>query len=441
MIEAIEAERPRAGRWRLLGPGIALALVALLGVLVARHLHAASNTPPRGPGGGAPGAARGGPGGFGGAGAPLTVGVGKVVSGDVPVTVDALGTVTPLATVTVRAQVNGVLTKLAFKEGQMVAAGDVLAQLDAGPFRAALDQVRANLQRDQAQLTNAQVDLKRYSDLLKQDSVSQQQYDTQAALVRQLEAAVASDRAASEAAQLNLDYCRIRSPVAGRVGLRQLDVGNLVQAGAATGLVVVTQLQPITVLFSLPEDVIGDVTRHMAGGTPLSVDLYDRAQAHKLSTGRLVATDNEIDPTTGTLKLRASFDNADLALVPNQFVNVRLLLETQHDRKLVPGAALQQGSAGTYVYVVNDDHSVAMRAVKTGPVAAERVAIDDGLALGETVVVDGADQLRDGARVTIAPGGGYGGKPGGGWGGKHLGPDGKPRGNWPSRKDRGAPAE
>ena len=335
---------------------------------------------------------------------PSTVGVANVTTGDIPITINALGTVTPLATVIIHPQINGPLLKIAFTEGQMIKRGDLLVQIDPRPYQAAVDQAAGQLKRDQASLANAKVDLDRYKTLLAENSVSDQTYTTQVATVAQQEATVASDRATLEAAQLNLDYCRITSPVSGLVGLRQVDVGNLMQA-SATEIVVVTQLQPMSVLFTVPEDSLRNILQRLRAEQKLAVDAYDRSLINKIASGTLSSADNQIDTTTGTLKLRAMFDNSKFELFPNQFVNVRLLLDTLHDAIVVPGAAMQQGSSGSYVYVVNADSSVSMRAVTPGPSSGDLVSITKGLQAGERVVVDGADQLRDGAHVLI-PGAG-----------------------------------
>jgi multidrug efflux system membrane fusion protein len=286
----------------------------------------------------------------------------------------------------------------------MVRAGDVLAEIDPRPFQAALDQAKGQLARDDAALANAKVDRGRFQSLWDQQAISQQQLATQTALVKQDEGVVESDKANVQAAAINLGYTRITSPIAGRVGLRQVDVGNLIQAGQSNGIAVVTQLQPISVLFSLPEDDITQLMQQVNAGATLSVDAYDRTQRHKLSSGKLAAVDTQIDTTTGTVKLRASFDNGDNALFPNQFVNVRLLVSQLHNQTIVPGAAIQRGSEGTYVYVVNADKTASMRTVTLGPSEADRVSVVQGLKRGDVVVVDGADRLRDGAAVTLPKG-------------------------------------
>ena len=359
-----------------------------------------------------------------GTGGPLAVGVAKVSTGDVPITVNALGTVTPLATVTVHPQINGPLIKIAFTEGQIVKAGELLALIDPRPFQAALDQAQGQLKRDQALLANAKIDLARYKTLLAQESVSDQTYATQVSTVAQDEATVAFDQAAVESAQLNLGYCRITSPVAGRVGLRQVDIGNLLQANTST-IAIVTQMQPMSVLFTVPEDSVSTILDHLHRGEKLTVDAFDRSLTNQIASGTLSNSDNQIDTTTGTLKLRAMFDNSKLELFPNQFVNAHLILETLHDQIVVPGAALQNGSQGSYVYLVNADNTVSMHPVVAGPSAGDLVAITKGLTSGQTVVVDGADQLRDGAKIMLpqAPGTGSSGSSGssgsGGNGGQH----------------------
>jgi multidrug efflux system membrane fusion protein len=342
--------------------------------------------------------------GFGGLRGPMPVGVAQAAKGDVAIRLNALGTVTPLATVTVRPQVSGQILRFNFTEGQMVKQGDLLAEIDPRTFRAQYDQAKGQLERDKATLANAQLDLKRQQDLFKANATSQQALATQQALVRSTAATVKADQAGVEAAAINLSYTRITAPVAGRAGLRQVDVGNLVQAGQTNGVVVITQLAPISVLFSLPEDNISDVMRRVRAGATLSVDAYDRGQTTKLATGTLATVDNVIDPTTGTVKLRAMFDNANAELFPNQFVNVRLLVDTEKGRTVVPASAIERGAQGAFVYVVQKDMTAAMRSVTLGAQDGDRVAVLKGLNPGETVVTDGADRLSDGADVTIPKG-------------------------------------
>jgi membrane fusion protein, multidrug efflux system len=334
-------------------------------------------------------------------GGPMPVGVAKAVSGDINLTLNALGTVTPLATVTVRPQVSGNIQSIKFEEGQMVKAGDVLAIIDPRPYIAALDQARGTLAKDVATLQNAQIDAKRYAALWAQKAVAQQVYQTQLATVRQDEGVITSDKANVESAEINLGYTKITSPVAGRVGLRQVDIGNLVQAGQTNQIVVVTELQPISVLFTVPEDNIDQIMDRVNAGAKLQVQAYDRSQSKLLATGSLATVDNEVDVTTGTVKLRAMFDNPDMSLFPNQFVNTRLLVNTLHDQIVVPAAAIQRGAQGSYLWVVGADKTVAMRSVTQGATDGDKVAINKGLKAGETVVIDGADRLRDGSEVSI----------------------------------------
>lgn len=339
-----------------------------------------------------------------GSGGAVAVGVAQTARGDIDVRLNGLGTVTPLATVTVRPQVSGEIYKIDFAEGKMVKAGDLLAEIDPRTFEAALGQAKGTLARDEALLANSRLDLKRYQGLAAQNAISAQQRDTQAALVRQYEGTVKADQAGVDSAGVNLGYTKIVSPVAGRAGIRQVDIGNLVQAGQTGGIVVVTQLQPISVLFSLPEDNLEAIMREVNKGASLEVDAYDRTQTEKLATGTLAAVDSQIDTTTGTVKLRAMFDNADGALFPNQFVNVRLLVTTLRGQTVVPSAAIQRGAQGTFTYVVDADNTVSMRNVTLGATDGDRVAITQGLKPGEVVVTDGADRLKDGASVILPKG-------------------------------------
>jgi multidrug efflux system membrane fusion protein len=317
------------------------------------------------------------------------------------VNIDALGTVIPRNTVVVRTRVDGQLVSVAFREGQNVKAGELLAQIDPRPLEVMLTQANGQMARDQAQLKNAQVDLERYRTLLAQDSIASQQVDTQEALVRQYQGAIESDRGAVDSAKLQLSFARITAPISGRVGLRQVDVGNLVHASDANGLVTITQVQPVTVIYPVPEDNVPRIVKRMQGPQQVAVDAFDRGGKLRLATGRLLTIDNQIDTTTGTVKVKAEFPNTDGALFPNQFVNVRMVVETHDDATLAPTAAIQRGAPGTFVFLVKDDKTVAVTPVKLGAVAGETTEVLSGLAPGNLVVVDGADKLRDGASVEL----------------------------------------
>src|ERR1700751_3365460 len=333
-------------------------------------------------------------GGRGQAGAPVPVGVSPVEKGDMPVTLNQLGTITPLATVTVKTQINGDLTEVAFQEGQMVKKGDFLAQIDPRPYQVALEQAEGQLAKDQALLKNAQLDLQRYNTLVAQNSVATQARDTQVSLVAQDQAAIKTDQAQVDAQKLNLVYCHIVSPVTGRVGLRQVDAGNYVQTSDPNGIVVVTQLQPISVIFTLPEDNLSEVFKRWHAGAVLPVTAYDRTGVTELDKGTLNTIDNQIGTTTGTVKLRAMFNNEQWILFPNQFVNVQLTVDTMHGVDIVPSAAIQRGAPGAFVYLTKPDHTVAVQKVKLGPTDGQRVAILSGLEPGESIVTDGADPPR-----------------------------------------------
>ena len=350
-----------------------------------------------------PAPAAGGPG-RGGQSGPVAVSVATVTSGDIQLRIPALGTVTPLATVTVRTQISGIMQKILFTEGQLVHQGDSVAQIDPRPYEAALQQMEGNLRRDQALLADAKLDLRRYEGLVKEDSIAQQQLDTQRALVDQDTGTVQSDEGQVKTARVNLLYTHIVSPVTGRVGLRQVDQGNYVTPGDTNGIVVINQVQPITVIFSIPEDYVSALMRRLHGA-PMTVEAYDRTNSAKLAVGKLLTVHNEIDVTTGTVKLRAQFENADGLLFPNQFVNIQLLQELLQNQVIMPNSAVRRGApngvVSTFVYVVNSDRTVKVRPVTLGVVDGERVAVAQGLRAGEVVVTEGGDRLRDGAEVQL----------------------------------------
>ncbi len=376
-------------RTRLLG---GLLAVLILGgtAWLAWHL-----THPDTPAGAAAGGRRGAP--------PTTVGVATAEQANIPVMVQALGTVTPQATVKVRPQVSGVMEKVLFKEGQMVRAGDLLARIDARQFDLALMQASGQRQRDEAQLASARVTLARFRTLLAQDSIARQEVDTQAALVKQLEGTVVIDKANEGVARLNLGYARVVAPVSGRVGLRTVDVGNVVSSSDANGIALITQVSPIDVVFSVPQDLAGELQQLAAAGTAMKVTALDRTRASALDTGVFASLDNQIDIQTGTVKAKARFANSQLALFPSQFVNVELQLRTIQNAVTVPVAALRHGNDGDYVYVLNAaERTVSLRPVKRGQATADKVQIASGLKAGEQVITEGADRLKDGAPVVLA---------------------------------------
>ncbi|BBL34358.1 multidrug resistance protein MdtA [Nitrosomonas stercoris] len=327
------------------------------------------------------------------------VGVRTAVHADIPVIVTALGTVQPLVTATVRPQLAGVLSKLMFQDGQLVKAGQTLAQIDPRPYRLALAEAKANLARDEAELTVAKLDLKRYETLLSQDSIASQQVDTQRALVRQLTGTVTADRAAIGTAELNLEYTAIKSPIDGRVGIRQVDIGNYLTPSDANGIVVVTQLDPIDISFSLPQIQLSAIGYQAGSGAGLPVKALDQNNNQLLATGHFLAFDNQVDTTTGTVKAKARFDNSDNTLFPGQFVNISLLVTTLQNAVTVPISAVRHGVPGDFVFVVQPDNTVRLTPVITGPSAEGLIAVTSGLEVGAVVVTDGADGLEDGSAV------------------------------------------
>ena len=393
----------RTRRSRLIGGVIAVLAMVALGGLAWWLTH----QPAGGPGG--PGMAAGGPGGPGGARGPggrggpaTTVGVATAAQADLPVTLDALGTVVAAATATVRPQVSGVVQKIHFTEGQLVKPGQVLATIDPRPFEMALLQARGQRQRDEAQLESARLILSRYRTLLEQDSIARQEVDTQAALVKQLEGTVMTNKAAEGTAQLNLDYATVRAPIGGRVGLRTVDVGNLVGSGDANGIAVITQLSPIDVEFAVPQDHLPALQRRIAQDAKLPATALDRTRTESLATGSFIALDNQVDTQTGTVRAKARFANSDNQLFPSQFVNLRLTVNTLRDAVVVPVTALRHGANGDFVYVLNPEaRTVALRTVKRGLATVDKVQVVSGLKVGEQVITEGADRLRDGASVVL----------------------------------------
>jgi multidrug efflux system membrane fusion protein len=360
--------------------------------------HQAKPAGPGGPGGGGPGGR--GRGGFGGRNA-ITVGTAPATIGNIPIQLDALGTVTPPVTATVASRIAGNLMAVYFTEGQMVKKGQKLALIDPRPYKVALEQAQGTLAHDEAALADAQLDLKRYQTLLAQNSISSQTVDTQAALVKQDAGQVVTDKAGVDAAKLNLTYTLITAPAAGRVGLRQVDIGNYIPVGSTTGLVVLTQVDPIDVVFTIPEDNVPQITKRERAGVTLPVTVFDRGGGVALAQGKLSTLDNEIDTSTGTVKAKARFDNGDRALFPNQFVNARLLVDVLCNAIVVPTTAVRHGSQGDFVYTLQPDHTVKMVIVKTGPGTPETVSIVSGLKGTETVITEGGDRLRDGAKVVL----------------------------------------
>jgi membrane fusion protein, multidrug efflux system len=329
------------------------------------------------------------------------VGVARVRRGDIRLSIQALGAVTPLTTVTVIPQISGVLMNVGFKEGQTVRKGQFLAQIDPRPYEIALEQDQAQLARDDATLKQAQMDLERYQTLAQQNSIARQTAEDQVWIVKQDQGTVDLDKAQIRTQQLNLVYCHIEAPADGRVGLRLVDPGNYLQAGSSTGIVVLTLLHPISVIFNVPEDTLPQIMARVHSGAVLPVKALDRANVTQLATGRFASIDTEVDQTTGTVKLRANFDNPDESLFPSQFVNVQMLLDTLHDVVTIPISAVQRGAPGTYVYLLKDDNTVSVHPITLGAQDGDLVAVQTGLEPGERVVTDGADRLRDGAKVVV----------------------------------------
>lgn len=334
---------------------------------------------------------------------PMSIAPETVGKGDIGINLNALGTVSSLATVTIRTQISGYLIRIVFKEGDEVKKGDLLAEIDSRPYEATLAQAKGQLARDEALLKGAQVDLTRYQGLAAQNAVPHQTLDTQIALVAQDQGTVEADRAMVKAAEVNLNYCRILSPLDGRVGLRLVDQGNYVTPGDTNGLVVITQIQPISVLFTVPEDNLQAISKRLQDGAVLPATALDRSGANKIADGTLQTFDSQIDPTTGTIKLRAQFPNESKALYPNQFVNIRLLLDKHKDVTTMSTAGIQRGVPGTFVYLINADNTVSVRPVKLGLTDGDRVEVLSGLAPGDRIVIDGADKLRDGAKINARP--------------------------------------
>ncbi len=377
MSEVIVRQRSGIGAWV-----IVLAVLAAIVALILWHPWGSGRRAPR-------------------AMPPSPVGIAAAGTSDMPIIDAGLGTVTPLATVTVQSQIAGIMQTIGFTEGQLVHRGDFLAQIDPRPYQALLDQARGTLAHDQGLLAQAQNDLKRYATLNRQDSISRQQVDDQRFLVQQYQGSVAADQGAVQTQMVNLAFCHIVSPVDGRVGLRQVDAGNYVTTALTNGIVVVTQLQPISVIFTVPEDAITAIQKRLAAGAKLSVAAWDRSDTTLLATGTLETIDNQIDTTTGTVRLRAIFDNAAGLLFPNQFVNARLLVDTVRGAVTIPNAGLQSGAPGNFVYLLNADDTVSVRPVKVGIADSNLTQITSGLNVGDKIVIDGADRLRDGMHVMV----------------------------------------
>jgi membrane fusion protein, multidrug efflux system len=421
----LAAPKPRSA-WRLVGTCLLLLLI-VAGIVWWTKQQSAPQAP------------------TGRGGAPMSIVPEAVTKGDINVNINALGTVTSLATVTIRSQISGYLQKVVFTEGDEVKKGDLIAEIDPRPYEATLAQANGNLARDQALLKGAQVDLARYQGLAAQNAVPRQTLDTQVALVAQDQGTVEADKAAVKSAEVNLQYTRILSPLDGRVGLRQVDQGNYVTPGDANGLVVITQLKPISVLFTVPEDNLQAISKRLQAGAALPSAAFDRSGSRKIADGTLQTFDSQIDPTTGTIKLRAQFPNETEALYPNQFVNIQLLLDTHKDVTIMPTAGVQRGVPGTFVYLVNADNTVSVRKIDLGVTDGDHVEVRSGLQPGDKIVVDGADKLRDGAKINVraeaanpnAPAAGGAAAPGPEKAGKKRGSDGGQKQDSGQKQDGG----
>lgn len=395
-------EERKSPRW----PWVILliAAVAAGGYAWYRHHHAAATSTQEQAGGGSGGGRRGA---GGGANRVTPVVAVPATKGDLPIYLTGLGTVTPLNNVTVRSRVDGQIDDIKFEEGQTVKQGDLLIQIDPRPFQVQLAQAEGQMAKDQAALKNGEVELDRYKQAA--DAIPKQQIDTQQAAVDQFAAAVKVDQGQVDTAKLQLTYARITAPITGRIGLRAIDRGNIIHASDASGLALITQLQPISVVFTLPQDVIPQLMKRMSSGTELEVDAYDRDIQNKLASGKLSAVDNQVDPTSGTIRMKGQFENKDMSLFPNQFVNARLLVDTRRGATLVPAAAIQRGPDSQFVYVVKPDETVEVHNVTVGPTEGEQTVIEEGVQPGDVVVTDGVDKLQPGAKVSVRGRGGPGG--------------------------------